>query len=138
VGRDYTAAHYKFHDDPYLIPYSNMSKRSYALSKEAGRKAAKFIREQHADLFQHQVAEPPIEVLFIMFYLYILIYVHSKNCYILSNQAFFPSPVFNEDSVLTQEDLMKYIDQGFLQEAIQIYNLLKAKSKGMNKIKSNL
>jgi pentatricopeptide repeat domain-containing protein 3 len=62
VGRDYTAPHYKFHDDPYLIPYSNMNKRSYALSKEAGRKAAKWIREQHADLFQHAEAEPPIEV----------------------------------------------------------------------------
>lgn len=62
VGRDYTAPHYKFHDDPYLIPYSNMNKRSYALSKEAGRKAAKWVREKHADLFQHQTAEPPVEV----------------------------------------------------------------------------
>lgn len=39
-----------------------MNKRSYALSKEAGRKAAKWVRDQHADLFQHEVAEPPIEV----------------------------------------------------------------------------
>jgi len=67
VGRDYTAAHYKFHDDPFLIPYSNLSKRSYALSKEAGRKAAHWVRDQHPDLFQHAEAEPPIEVYFFYF-----------------------------------------------------------------------
>ena len=49
-------------DDPYLIPISNLEKRSYALSKEAGRKAAMWIREQHSDFFQHKNAEPIIEV----------------------------------------------------------------------------
>lgn len=38
VGRDPTAPHYKYHDDPYLIPMSNVAKRTYSLSKEAGRK----------------------------------------------------------------------------------------------------
>lgn len=37
VGFDPTAAHYKYHDDPFLIPQSNLSKRSHALSQEAGR-----------------------------------------------------------------------------------------------------
>jgi len=68
VGKDYTAAHYRYHDDPYLIPVSNLAKRSFALSKESGRKAAKWIRQQHADLFNHRVAEPPIEVCFILLF----------------------------------------------------------------------
>ncbi|CAB0010601.1 unnamed protein product [Nesidiocoris tenuis] len=51
VGVDPTAAHYKFHDDPYLMPYSNPNKRAYALSQEAGRKAALW----------HKVADPMIE-----------------------------------------------------------------------------
>lgn len=37
VGHDPTAAHYKFHDDPFLIPQSNPAKRSFALAQEAGR-----------------------------------------------------------------------------------------------------
>jgi pentatricopeptide repeat domain-containing protein 3 len=52
VGQDPTAAHYKFHDDPYLIPMSNMSKRTYAMAQEAGRKAAKWIKQENSKLFQ--------------------------------------------------------------------------------------
>lgn len=52
VGTDPTAAHYKYHDDPYLIPTSNIAKRTYAMAQEAGRKAAKWIREEHPELFQ--------------------------------------------------------------------------------------
>lgn len=60
--RDPTGPQYKYHDDPYLIPYSNSNKRSYALSLEAGRKAAHWILHEHADLFNHSVADPHIEV----------------------------------------------------------------------------
>lgn len=59
---DPTAAHYKYHDDPYLIPLSNNNKRIYALAQESGRKAARWIRDEHPELFQHREAEPPIEV----------------------------------------------------------------------------
>lgn len=52
VGFDPTAGHYKYHDDPYLIPLSNVGKRSFALAMESGRKSAKFIRQQHSNLFQ--------------------------------------------------------------------------------------
>ena len=52
VGFDKTAPHYKYHDDPYLIPLSNIGKRSFALAMESGRKSAKFIRQQHSNLFQ--------------------------------------------------------------------------------------
>lgn len=62
IQRDPTAAHYKYHDDPYLIPVSNFQKRAYALSQESGRKAAHWILNQHPELFNHKVAFPPIEV----------------------------------------------------------------------------
>lgn len=52
VGFDPTAPHYKYHDDPFLIPTSNSQKRIYALAQESGRKSAKWIRQTHADLFQ--------------------------------------------------------------------------------------
>ena len=52
VGFDPTAAHYKYHDDPYLIPLSNVGKRSFALAQESGRKSAKWIRQEHSNLFQ--------------------------------------------------------------------------------------
>lgn len=52
VGRDTTAAHYKYHDDPFLIPMSNVGKRTFAMAQEAGRKAAKWLRQEHSSLFQ--------------------------------------------------------------------------------------
>lgn len=52
VGIDHTSAHFKYHDDPFLIPTSNSNKRIFALAAESGRKAAKWIKQEHADLFQ--------------------------------------------------------------------------------------
>lgn len=52
VGYDPTAAHYKYHDDPFLIPMSNIGKRTFAMAQESGRKSAKWIRQQHSKLFQ--------------------------------------------------------------------------------------
>lgn len=37
VKSDPTAAHYKYHDDPYLIPMSNIGKRTFAMAQEAGK-----------------------------------------------------------------------------------------------------
>lgn len=51
VGRDPTASHFKFHDDPYLMPTSLYTKEHYALSKESGKQAAQWIRREHAKLF---------------------------------------------------------------------------------------
>lgn len=51
VGRDFTAPHYKYHDDPYLIPTTNINKRAFAMAQESGRKAAKWIKDKHGDLF---------------------------------------------------------------------------------------
>lgn len=52
VGFDPTAAHFKYHDDPYLIPTSNVGKKTFAMAQESGRKAALWIRQQNAKLFQ--------------------------------------------------------------------------------------
>lgn len=52
VGRDFTAPHYKYHDDPFLIPMSNIGKRTFAMAQESGRKSAKWVRQEHSFLFQ--------------------------------------------------------------------------------------
>ncbi|XP_017868410.1 PREDICTED: protein PTCD3 homolog, mitochondrial [Drosophila arizonae] len=99
VGRDPTAPHYKYHDDPFLIPMSNITKRTYALSKEAGRKAASWIKEEHRELFMHQEAQPPIE-------------------------KFAPSMVYTEESEVDASSLQLLISQGELKDAVLVYNLL--------------
>ncbi|XP_033254037.1 protein PTCD3 homolog, mitochondrial-like [Drosophila miranda] len=101
VGRDHTAPHYKYHDDPFLIPMSNMAKRTYAMS-EAGRKAAKWIKEEHHDLFLHQEAQPAIE-------------------------KFAPSMVYTEESEVDESSLGQLIEQGELKDAVLVYNLMEQK-----------
>lgn len=55
VGLDPTGAHYKFHDDPFLIPTSNVTKRTFAMAQESGRKAAKWIKEEHGEWFKVKI-----------------------------------------------------------------------------------
>jgi len=62
VGKDYTAPHYKYQDDPYFIPASNIAKRSHALSKESGRKTARYILENHPSFFAPNAAQPHVEM----------------------------------------------------------------------------
>ena len=81
IKRDPTAPHYKFHDDPYLIPVSNHAKRTFALSQESGRKAAMWVMEQHPELFHRIEADPPIEVS--IWHSYFVI-VCTKNTWFLS------------------------------------------------------
>lgn len=52
VGFDPTAPHFKYHDDPYLTPMSNVGKRTFALAMESGRKSAKWIRQRNNNLFR--------------------------------------------------------------------------------------
>ena len=63
VKRDPTAAHYKYHDDPYLIPYNSMTKRDFIMSKEGGKKAARYVLDHHPKLFVKNLieAQPPIK-----------------------------------------------------------------------------
>ncbi|KAK2161551.1 hypothetical protein NP493_1575g00020 [Ridgeia piscesae] len=61
VKRDYNAPHYKYIDDPFLIPTSALEKRSYSLAKASGKKAARYVLQRYPGNFQHNPAEPSIE-----------------------------------------------------------------------------
>lgn len=102
IKRDITAPHYKYHDDPFMIPMSNLGKRTFALARESGRKTAHWVRAQHANLFQHKDADPPIEM-------------------------FFPKMVYNEKSDVTEEDLKSVISNVLVSDAITVYKMLKEK-----------
>ena len=105
VGKDLTAPNYRYHDDPWLIPYKIGSKRDYSLAKESGRKSAHFIMSQHPDLFDHNriEAEPPIT-------------------------AFQPRVSYNRDNV-TIELLDNLVDSFQVQDSIFVFNLLTEKKK---------
>ncbi|XP_010023105.1 PREDICTED: pentatricopeptide repeat domain-containing protein 3, mitochondrial, partial [Nestor notabilis] len=60
VKRDPTAAHYMFPDDPYLMPKNAASFRLFALSKESGINAAKFIIKQFPQYFDKISVEPDV------------------------------------------------------------------------------
>nr|CAH7761664.1 unnamed protein product [Callosobruchus chinensis] len=100
ISQDPTAAHYKYHDDPFLIPMSNVGKRTFAMAQEAGKKAAHWIRKEHADLFNHREADPIIK-------------------------AFLPKVSFNEQSEVTETDLKQVINDVLVSEAQLVYKLLK-------------
>ncbi|GBL93235.1 Protein PTCD3, mitochondrial [Araneus ventricosus] len=61
LSKDYTAPLYKYEDDPYFIPSSNITKRSFALSKESGRKAARYFLENYPELFKCNKSVPHIK-----------------------------------------------------------------------------
>ncbi|XP_067885406.1 small ribosomal subunit protein mS39 isoform X2 [Heterodontus francisci] len=63
VNRDHTAVHYRFQDDPYLIPRTSPEFRLYSLSQESGCNAAKYIVNTYPKLFQKDFAEPSIPCL---------------------------------------------------------------------------
>ncbi|KAI4458769.1 pentatricopeptide repeat domain-containing protein 3 [Holotrichia oblita] len=102
VKTDLTAAHYKYHDDPFLIPMSNVGKRTFAMAQESGRKAAHWVRAQHPELFQHNAADPPI-------------------------QMFFPKIVYNKDGDISEDNLKAAIKAVLVNDAIEIYKLCKEK-----------
>ncbi|XP_062903125.1 small ribosomal subunit protein mS39 [Mobula hypostoma] len=63
VNRDPTAVHYRFQDDPYLIPRTSPEYRLYSLSQESGCNAARYIVNTYPKLFQKDFAEPSIPCL---------------------------------------------------------------------------
>ncbi|KAK9871049.1 hypothetical protein WA026_010007 [Henosepilachna vigintioctopunctata] len=103
ISRDPTAAHYKYHDDPYLTPKSNLSKRSLAMAQEAGKKAAHWVRKENVDLFQHREADPFIE-------------------------KFAPPKIYTKDSEVTIDDLKYCVKVANISDTILVYTLLKEKS----------
>uniref|UniRef100_A0A131Y211 Small ribosomal subunit protein mS39 n=1 Tax=Ixodes ricinus TaxID=34613 RepID=A0A131Y211_IXORI len=102
VKQDYTAPHYKYHDDPFFIPASNVAKRTYALAKESGRKAAKYFLDKYPNSFFHNPAEPNIE-------------------------AFNAKPKYTAESDVVETDLTKCVDAADVDSAIVVYHNLKAK-----------
>ena len=61
VKRDQTAPDYKFHDDPYLIPYNSMRKRDFVMAKEGGRKSARYILDKHPELFMNNLVSARVD-----------------------------------------------------------------------------
>lgn len=103
IQRDYTAPHYKYHDDPFFIPAGNPAKRSFALSKESGRKTAKFFLEKYPDSFANNPAVPNVP-------------------------AFNPpTKVFNEETECSEDDLKSCIQATRINDSVTIYQNLKAK-----------
>jgi len=105
VGKDYTAPHYRYYDDPWLTPYTTYEKRNFWIAKESGRNAARYILDRHPSLFEKNriVAEPPIH-------------------------AFQPRAVLNIDNV-TPELLDNYISNLQVEDGVTVYKLLKEKKK---------
>ncbi|XP_063853262.1 small ribosomal subunit protein mS39-like [Scylla paramamosain] len=100
VGQDTTGPHYKYSDDPFLNPYSNLTKRSYALSKESGRKAARWIREKYPRLFSHRPDDPFIE-------------------------SFQPKQQYQEGEQVGVDTLVGVVARGEVANAVTVYHLCK-------------
>ena len=62
VTRDKNAPDYMYHDDPFLIPYNSLHKKDFILSKDAGRRAARYVFDNHPELFENNLVydEPKI------------------------------------------------------------------------------
>ncbi|GBL93236.1 Protein PTCD3, mitochondrial [Araneus ventricosus] len=102
LSKDYTAPLYKYEDDPYFIPSSNITKRSFALSKESGRKAARYFLENYPELFKCNKSVPHIK-------------------------AFDPPIVYTEENVTSAESLRDCIMDCHVDNSILVYNILKTK-----------
>ncbi|TRY70872.1 hypothetical protein TCAL_02901 [Tigriopus californicus] len=102
IGRDKTAPHYRFHDDPYLIPYNAVQQRDFMLSKEGGRQAARFVRDNHPELFNDNLIEHEPQI-----------------------KAFMPKAIFQENQA-SVESLKVFIAGYNVTEAWQTYEALDA------------
>ncbi|XP_033109815.1 pentatricopeptide repeat domain-containing protein 3, mitochondrial-like [Anneissia japonica] len=62
VGKDPTAFPYGYIDDPYLIPRTVSERRRFYLSKESGKRTARYVMSKYPQLFQaYQHDKPRIE-----------------------------------------------------------------------------
>ncbi|GMR53844.1 hypothetical protein PMAYCL1PPCAC_24039, partial [Pristionchus mayeri] len=62
VGKDPTAPHFQFIDDPAMIPSTLNAKRSYFMAKEMGARAARELAIEWPTLFAFDRDEPRLEV----------------------------------------------------------------------------
>lgn len=97
-----TVPHYKFIDDPYLLPITKSHYRSYPMAREAGKKAAMWVYQNHSDLFEKNRADPSIPI-------------------------FEPYKTYTDASQVSEETLKSLIKDGKLNSAIEVYNLLERK-----------
>lgn len=102
-SQDDSAPHYKYHDDPFLIPKNFLNQRSFALSKESGRKAARFFLDKYPELFYRDDAEPKIP-------------------------AFSYKDEYSPELEYEESDLINCIHSFQVLNAIQLYNDLKEKN----------
>lgn len=99
IPKDFNNISYLYHDDPYLIPLKKLEYRTFALSYEAGRKAAKWIHNEHRDLFPKHLSEPEIE-------------------------AFTPLSTYTDKSQVSEEILLRIISKCIVPDALHVYKLL--------------
>ncbi|XP_022706489.1 protein PTCD3 homolog, mitochondrial-like isoform X1 [Varroa jacobsoni] len=100
---DYTAPHYRYHDDPFLIPHSSMNKRSFSLAKESGRKTARYFLQKYPESFKYDPADPKIA-------------------------AFNPpEKKFIEENDYTEEDLLYFINNVRVIDAQSVFNSIHTK-----------
>ena len=86
-----------------MIPVSNIGKRSFALSQESGKKAAQWVKKQHPELFQHREADPVIE-------------------------TFFGENAINESTEVTEDLLLKTVDDRRVSDAVFVFNAMAEKN----------
>lgn len=60
VSYDPTGPSYRYFDDPHLVPYQERQARMFTLAKNAGRKAARWVRDEHPELFTQVISDPPV------------------------------------------------------------------------------
>ncbi|XP_054713008.1 protein PTCD3 homolog, mitochondrial-like [Uloborus diversus] len=114
ISKDYTAPRYKYEDDPYFIPASNVAKRAFALSKESGKKAARYFLEKYPELFKCNTSVPHIK-------------------------AFDPPVVYTEEDELSPEILYECVLNLDVKNCIFIYTELKKRGVLINQeTKQNL
>lgn len=114
IKKDYTASKYKYEDDPYFIPASSITKRAFALSKESGKKAARYFLEKYPELFLCHKSVPHIK-------------------------AFDPPTVYTQENVTSPDVLTECIRNFEVNNSITVYKILKEKGIAVNQeIKQDL
>lgn len=99
IPKDFNNISYLYHDDPYLIPLRKSEYRIFALSYDSGRRTAKWIHNEHKDLFPKHLSEPEIE-------------------------AFTPLSTYTDKSQVSEEILLRIISKHIVPDALHIYKLL--------------
>ncbi|KAF2366059.1 MyTH4 domain [Trinorchestia longiramus] len=99
VSKDKTGPHYRYHDDPFLTPTTPMEKRVCSLSKESGRKAAVWVRDQHPHLFTSNMSDEPVI------------------------KRFMPVLEYTENDEVSEELLLQFIGSCQVEDAATVYRL---------------